>query len=169
MKKTMKHTPLNPPQPALKIILLIPLLLSFLSACAIHYKNVPGVAPASAAYAVTEKVLYKVNTLPVFSADGLDAVAAAFQASPALRNAECYYAEAIPPKGLFILAKTQYQTPDIAAAAFGYLSASTLTLLPVWSNHNGFNLFYRIYRIKGSVLLICKYYLALTPYGLVEN
>ena len=141
----MKRSPINKLQRKLAILLLSPLLLSFLSACAIHYKNVPDAAPNPAHYAVSKKILYKINTLPVFSADGLDAVAAAFKASPVFRSAERYYEEEIPPKGIFILVETEYKTPNLPAAAFGYLSVSTLTLLPAWSNHDGFNLFYRIY------------------------
>ena len=144
-ENTMKYLPIRTLPRKLKMIVFMPLLLSVLSACAIHYKNVPDAMPNPVHYAVSEKILYKINTLPVFSADGLDAVAAAFKASPVFRSAERYYEEEIPQKGIFVLVETEYKTPNLPAAAFGYLSVSTLTLLPAWSNHDGFNLFYRIY------------------------
>lgn len=127
------------------IFSIVAFLLGNLSGCAINYKDVPDYTQPSSKYVVTEKVFYKINKLPVFTSGGLDAIDEAFRDSKVFRNMEAYYEADIPKSGIYIQVDTEYKAPDMPAVVFGYASVATLTLLPAWSNNDGFNIFYRIY------------------------
>ena len=138
------------------IVAIMALLLLNLSGCAINYKDVPDYTQAPSKYAVSEKVLYKINKLPVFTSGGLGAVDAALRDSRVFRNLKPYYETDIPKTGIYIQVDTEYKAPDMPAVVFGYASVATLTLLPAWSNNDGFNIFYRIY-IDGVLVKTLPY------------
>lgn len=48
-------------------------------------------------------------------------------------------------KGLLINANVRGVSPSISAAAFGYLSYSTLTFLPFWSTQDGYEIDFEVY------------------------
>ncbi|RHX84423.1 LIC12231 family lipoprotein [Leptospira stimsonii] len=52
----------------------------------------------------------------------------------------------IPEKGLYLNVNIQQRLPSIYTLIFGYLSVATLTLLPVWSNEDGSDVLFQIYR-----------------------
>ncbi|NTW99806.1 MAG: hypothetical protein HGB35_07760 [Geobacteraceae bacterium] len=54
-------------------------------------------------------------------------------------------AEAVPEKGLYLEVETKWKPLTIPAFIFGYISVSTLTLLPAWSTHDGYTVKYNIY------------------------
>ena len=90
---------------------------------------------------------YRVTDLPVVASDsGMAAIGDTFKKSQLFSDMELFYDDTIPNKGLYILAEPLYKAPSIAAMGFGYLSASTLTLLPAWSNHDGYKVRYTIYK-----------------------
>ncbi|WP_078128983.1 LIC12231 family lipoprotein [Leptospira alexanderi] len=51
-----------------------------------------------------------------------------------------------PEKGLYLKVTIEQKLPNIASLIFGYISFATLTILPVWSNEDGSNVLFQIYR-----------------------
>jgi len=54
-------------------------------------------------------------------------------------------AETAPEKGLYLEVETKWKPMTMPALIFGYISVSTLTLLPAWSMHDGYIVKYNIY------------------------
>lgn len=50
-----------------------------------------------------------------------------------------------PGKGLYVEVQTNWKPMTMPALIFGYISVSTLTLLPAWSNHDGYIVKYHVY------------------------
>jgi len=59
---------------------------------------------------------------------------------------EIEYVTMKPVKGWFVNVKVDSRPPSIPAMIFGYLSIQTLTILPVWSTKDGYNVIYEIFR-----------------------
>ena len=68
-----------------------------------------------------------------------------FKEASGFSLAKEYFGDSIPETGRFIAIDPFYKTPTLPAMGFGYLSVSTLTILPAWSNHDGFYIRYSIY------------------------
>ena len=50
-----------------------------------------------------------------------------------------------PKKGLYVEVDTDWKALSMPALIFGYLSVSTLTLLPAWSTKDGYIVKYNVY------------------------
>lgn len=125
------------------------LLFSFvvLQGCAIKYGELNYFEKEVTDPVETSEFTYRIKRLPVFaSEEGATAIRDSFSASSAFSNAKEYFGEEIPKSGNFIAVDPFYKTPTLPAMAFGYLSVSTLTILPAWSNHDGFFIRYSIYK-----------------------
>lgn len=118
---------------------------NFMFACATHYKGVSIDESLPPDYSVSTKVLYTIKPPPVLMSSGITGIRDAITSSKVLNNLENYYEKDIPEKGIYVLIEPKYKTPDLPALIFGYLSVSTLTIFPAWSNNDGFDVFYRIY------------------------
>jgi len=88
---------------------------------------------------------------------------------------EVEYVTMKPGKGWFVNVKVDSRPPSVPAMIFGYLSIQTLTILPVWSTKDGYNVIYEIfkdgervksfsYRIKRHVFV----WLPLLPFAWVN-
>jgi hypothetical protein len=53
--------------------------------------------------------------------------------------------EAAPEKGLYVEIETKWKPVTVPALVFGYLSVSTLTILPAWSTKDGYNVKYTVF------------------------
>ncbi len=54
-------------------------------------------------------------------------------------------ADTSPEKGLYIEVETKWKPMTLPALVFGYISISTLTLLPAWSTKDGYFVKYDVY------------------------
>lgn len=54
--------------------------------------------------------------------------------------------EEAPKEGLYIHAVVRGEPPSVLAVAFGYISLSTLTILPAWSTKDGARIRFDVYR-----------------------
>jgi hypothetical protein len=54
-------------------------------------------------------------------------------------------AETCPDKGLYVEVETKWKPITLPALVFGYLSISTLTILPVWSTRDGYLVRYDVF------------------------
>lgn len=53
--------------------------------------------------------------------------------------------EKMPAHGIYCSVEVLYKPPTLPALVFGYASAITLTILPVWSTHDGYRLTYQVF------------------------
>jgi hypothetical protein len=51
-----------------------------------------------------------------------------------------------PQPGLYVRVRIEQVIPSAASLIFAYISASTLTLTPVWSTQDGYDVYYEIYK-----------------------
>ena len=53
--------------------------------------------------------------------------------------------DSAPEKGLYVEVETKWKPMSLPALVFGYLSVSTLTILPAWSTQDGYFVDYHVY------------------------
>jgi hypothetical protein len=53
--------------------------------------------------------------------------------------------DSAPEKGLYVEIETKWKPMSLPALVFGYLSVSTLTILPAWSTQDGYYVNYHVY------------------------
>jgi hypothetical protein len=121
------------------LLLLGALMLS--SGC-ITYRNFPtdyvGKYPVKAHGAMT----YTIEGYTLFG--GADRVKEIFRRESPFESTEKVIEK--PAKGVHVQVKILPINPTMAAFVFGYLSVSTLTILPAWSLSDGNEIYYEIYR-----------------------
>ena len=123
------------------IAFLAPLLVSFSTGC-MTYRNFPTQSPASMP-AKREATLH-------YNIDG----SALFAGPSAIRDvlaSDAPYSSLSPSdkpgnSGDFLQVKIDQSPPSMPAVVFGYISYSTLTILPFWSNQDGSILTFTLYR-----------------------
>ncbi len=127
----------------MKLILLIA-LLSVLTGCITTYRDFPVDALDRKLQAGTCAVMqYNVKRFDVLDAGGYT------ELQNVLRNPgfckKMVSVGAVPEKGLYLEVETKWKPLTMPALIFGYISVSTLTLLPAWSTHDGYNVKYSVY------------------------
>lgn len=91
-----------------------------------------------------DKLYYSLQPFGVISTgNGQEALRTVFQQKTPFVTTE--KVDSVPARGLYCNVEVLYKPPTLPALAFGYLSASTLTLTPVWSNHDGYRMTYHLY------------------------
>jgi len=122
------------------LVLLVPLLAS----CITTYRDFPTAMvdqpPASKPYRTLH---YQVKPFPVVNAGGQAVLDTIFRERTPFAKTRAVNQP--PAKGLFCLVDVEYRPPSLPAVVFGYISLSTLTLLPAWSTHDGYVVHYRVF------------------------
>lgn len=114
--------------------------------CTVFYKDLGQEYQQSSRSIQAQPLSFRIDSLPVVASDdGIQAIEDTLKRSGLFQEMEKYYDDSIPGKGLYIHAEPLYKAPSIAAMGFGYLSFSTLTILPAWSNHDGYKVRFTIY------------------------
>lgn len=91
-----------------------------------------------------DKLYYTLQPFGVLgTGSGEEALRMVFQRKTPFTTTE--KVDAAPAHGLYCNVEVLYKPPTLPALAFGYLSISTLTLIPVWSNHDGYRVIYHLY------------------------
>ncbi len=54
--------------------------------------------------------------------------------------------EEAPAQGVYVRAVIRTVSPSVASAVFGYLSLSTLTILPMWSTRDGYTVIFHVFK-----------------------
>lgn len=128
-----------------------------LSSCILHYKDITHEEPVKLTKDNVDKIGFKVQKLPFFASDSsVKAVRDAFNNSKDSISVKEYFGEEVPTSGVFVSVEPLYKTPDMPAVAFGYISFTTLTILPVWSNHDGFTITYNVFK-DGKLIKTAQY------------
>ena len=137
--------------------LLISLSAFVFLGCTIHYKKLNDTQQHIVQNHKVHQLSYRVDDLPILATtQGLKAIDDTLKASKLFKDAEKHFDDSIPLKGLYIHIEPSYKAPTIAAAGFGYLSLITFTLLPAWSNHDGYRVTYSVYN-NGSLIKTLQY------------
>lgn len=130
----------------MKLRLLLVLCISMsLSAC-ITYRDFPeemvNNPPKEKRF---NTLYYNIKSTGVLSlGNGADALQTVFKQRTPFTTTE--KVETAPARGVYCEVETLYKTPTVPAFAFGYLSVATLTILPFWSNHDGYRVNYTVYK-----------------------
>ncbi|MFZ5875884.1 MAG: LIC12231 family lipoprotein [Nitrospirota bacterium] len=123
------------------LIVLLPLLAS----CITTYRDFPttmiGEAPTSKPY---DALAYHINPFPVINSGGEAALEVVFRERTPF--AKTRSVNEMPAKGLYCLVNVEWRPLSLPALAFGYLSVSTLTLLPAWSTSEGYVVHYHLFK-----------------------
>jgi len=119
------------------------ILLAVLGLQCVTYRNFPeqqvGKQPAKQQYVLAN---YKITGGTVFG--GLESLRKVFKGKSPFPRTE--KVDADPREGLFIDVKIEQVIPSGGALLFGYCSASTLLVVPVWSTQDGYNVQYIVNR-----------------------
>lgn len=128
----------------LLIVLNIIVSLFLFTGC-ITYRNFPKEyidrTPEKTAGNSHQKVCYRIENGSVFG--GYERLDEIFRKKAPF--GEAIKEDEIQKKGLFINIKIEQVIPSAASLIFEYFSISTLTILPVWSTKDGYNIHYDIY------------------------
>ena len=120
--------------------------LSFvLTGCMTTYRNFPVDALDKKPSAGTCDVMqYNIKRFDVLDAGGYSRLQEVFRDAAICKK--MVPVEAVPEKGLYLEVETKWKPLTMPALIAGYISVSTLTLLPAWSTHDGYTVKYIIYQ-----------------------
>jgi hypothetical protein len=135
---------------------LLALLLLFpLTGCVATYRDFPA---AALDHPVTpgncEVLNYQINHFNVLDSGGFNQLQDLFAEGQLCHKT--VQAEKVPDKGLYVAVETEWRPMSLPALVFGYLSVSTLTILPAWSTQDGYVVNYHLY-IDGEEKEIYRY------------
>ena len=137
--------------------LLVLITIIALSGCVTKFKNVDSPEQFYSKSKPITSLNYQIRSTPIFTSKAdLKSIDKSINASKLFTSTERYYDESPPKKGIYISVEAIYNPPTVPALAFGYLSVSTLTFLPVWSNHDGHKAKYSIYN-NGELIKTFEY------------
>ncbi|MBI3545539.1 MAG: hypothetical protein HY081_02930 [Gammaproteobacteria bacterium] len=128
----------------IKIIYVL-LLATLLPACITTYRDFPenmvNNPPKTKPFGT---LFYNIKPVSVLtSGGGEEALQTVFRQKTPFANTE--KTDKIPSRGIYCSVEVLYKPPTLPALVFGYISASTLTILPVWSEHDGYRATYEVF------------------------
>jgi hypothetical protein len=128
-----------------------------LSGCVTGYAGYPAAVDVSGAAGTGRPAHFMIQKFDVLNAGGGEAIEKTLQASPAFADANrVYEGDPIPDKGVLVTVEPTYQAPSLPAVIFGYLSVSTLTILPAYSGKDGYQVAYRV-SVDGAPAKVYRY------------
>lgn len=124
--------------------LLALLLLLALTGCVATYRDFPAAAlDQPAAPGNCEVMHYKINRFNVLDSGGFNKLQDIFaEGQLCLKTVQV---DKAPEKGLYVDVETEWRPMSLPALVFGYISISTLTILPAWSTQDGYTVNYHLY------------------------
>ena len=125
--------------------MLIIALLPLLASCIITYRDFPvamvGQPPTSKPYGT---LAYHINPFPVVNSGGQTALETIFRERTPFTKTRLV--NEVPSEGLYCLVDVEWRPLSLPALVFGYISISTLTLLPAWSTRDGYVVHYHVFQ-----------------------
>jgi hypothetical protein len=93
---------------------------------------------------------YKVTKPQILDFGGTERMRTYFKRDTPFASTE--EAAATPPaKGLFVDTRIDWKMPSTPSMIFGYISAVTLTIIPMWSTKDGYTITFDVYRDGAKV------------------
>lgn len=116
-----------------------------LAGCITGYAGYPDAVRVAGDAGTQRPAHFMIQKFDVLNAGGEEAIEETLRESPAFTNADrLYEGDTIPEKGVLVTVDPNYQAPSLPAVIFGYLSVSTLTILPAYSGKDGYSVAYRV-------------------------
>lgn len=119
-----------------------------LAGCITGYAGYPDSVPVagpSGPSGTARPAQFMIQKFDILNAGGEEAIETTLRESPVFADADrLYEGDAIPDTGLLVTIDPDYQAPSLPAVIFGYLSVSTLTILPAYSGKDGYSVAYRV-------------------------
>ncbi|WCL49876.1 LIC12231 family lipoprotein [Leptospira sp. GIMC2001] len=123
--------------------------------CLIDYKNYPKADPLSSENKIYDKKLvYNLPYFPQFNLGGRESLETYFQVKTPFKKTEA--GVQVPNDGYLVDVKVDYRSPSKPALAFLILSTMTITLLPAWSEEDGYDVRYILWK-NGKEVETFKY------------
>jgi hypothetical protein len=125
-------------------LIFLALFVVTLSGCITTYRDFPeasvGVKPQSG---TCETLQFNVKRFDILDAGGYNELREVFKKSAICTK--MVPVEEKADKGLYLEVNTKWKPITLPALVFGYLSVSTLTILPAWSTQDGYIVDYDLY------------------------
>jgi len=119
-------------------------LCLMLTGCVTTYRDFPVDALGKPLEPGSCDVLhYNVKRFDILDSGGYNRLNAKFNTSKICHKAISM--ETAPDQGLFVEVETKWKPMSMPAFIFGYISLSTLTILPSWSTEDGYVIKYNVY------------------------
>lgn len=119
------------------VIALLPACITYRDFPEQMVNNPPPAKPFDTLY-------YNIKPFGVLSVgNGEEALRTVFRQKTSFATTE--KTDTAPARGVFCDVEVLYKPPTLPALAFGYLSASTLTFLPAWSENDGYRVTYNVF------------------------
>jgi hypothetical protein len=113
--------------------------------CITGYAGYPDAVPVQAQGGAARPAHFTIQKFDILNAGGDEAIEETLLESPAFTGADRLYEDdPIPDKGLLVTVSPDYLPPSLPGVIFGYLSVSTLTILPAYSGKDGYRVTYRV-------------------------
>jgi hypothetical protein len=119
-------------------------MLPIMTGCITTYRDFPQDAKCNKQTNQTcDVIYYNVKRFDILDSGGFNKLNADLKKSVICKKGVS--AETAPDKGLFIEVEAKWKPMSMPAFIFGYISLSTLTILPAWSTEDGYAVTYNIY------------------------
>jgi hypothetical protein len=127
------------------VALTVAILGLFLTQCLIDYKDYPKVEPLpSEKKLYDKKLVYNLPYFPQLNLGGKEAMETYFQVKTPFKVTE--NGVDVPNDGFLVDVRVDYRSPSTPAAVFLTLSTLTATLLPAWSEHDGYEIKFALWK-----------------------
>ncbi|TGL56375.1 hypothetical protein EHQ58_17250 [Leptospira ognonensis] len=139
-----------------KIIFLIIWSFTF-SGCIISYRDYPKLLPIPEREKVKDAAfVYNLPNFPQFNLGGREALKNYFDKKTPFKST--VEGVDVPKSGYLVNVKVDYRSPSKPALVFLGLSTVTATLLPAWSEQDGYDIAYHLYK-DGKPVKVYEYHL----------
>lgn len=128
----------------MKLIPLIVLMMT-LTGCIATYRGFPEDAIGRKQTPGTCDVMYyNVKKFDILDSGGYNKLQEYFQTTPICKTMK--QADEMPQNGIYLEIEEKWKPMSMPALIFGYISVSTLTILPAWSSQDGYIVKYNLYQ-----------------------
>ena len=129
-----------------KKISVLLLIIVLISGCAVHYPISTDVkAIKKMSFSFDQPLYYKISKPDFLTIGGPEKVEDVLKSQNYFGSVERVFDDTIPHKGFYVSIRPEWRPPTLPAIAFGYISASTATILPAWTTKDGYDLYFDLY------------------------
>ncbi len=131
----------------MKILKIYALATCLLINCISSYKSTSEVSSLSNKFEKNNKIklFYHIKPFSILEDGGRDELKKFFKSKFPLAETE-EMEDRIPEKGYFCKVSTEWSRFSLPSILFGYISISSLTIIPAWSTQDGYDITYSLYK-----------------------
>ncbi len=133
-----------------KIAGVLLIFISLITNCIISYRDYPKIPPIPALEKTYDKnFVYALPTFPQLNLGGREALKDFFENKTQFKKT--VEGNEVPKSGYLVNVKVNYRSPSKEAMVFLAISTLSATLLPAWSNQDGYDVEYILYKDGNKV------------------